>query len=98
MLQLLNTVLNMLLSGLETILSGMSDIAVSAVKGNRKEQYNADFLKAGKVLFKNETGFCLTGDKSLMVRGSESHAAAGARVIERQFPGVQQLPVGAECL
>lgn len=74
MISVLNSLLNLILSGFEAILSGIGDIAVSSVKGSRKEQYNADFIPVGKVLFSNETGFCLTGNRSLTVKDSYSNA------------------------
>lgn len=74
MITLLNALLNLVISALESILTGISDIAVSSVKGKRKEQYNADFIPAGKVLSVGNTGFCLTGDKSLNIKDSYSNA------------------------
>ncbi len=74
MINILNSLLNLILSGFEAILTGLGDIAVSSVKGNRKEQYNADFIPANKILFSTEAGFCLTGNRSLTNKDSYSNA------------------------
>lgn len=78
MIQLLNGILNLIVAVFEGLFSGLSDIAVSLVKSNRREQFNSDFMPAGKELSSNETGFCLTGNLSLTKHNSFSNAIAFA--------------------
>lgn len=73
MVQLIHAVFGLLFSLFESIVSGISDIIVSSVKGNRKEQYNADFMPADKILSSKQTGFCLTGILSLSKHDSCSN-------------------------
>lgn len=74
MVSLINAIFGLLFSLFESIVSGISDIVVSSVKSNRREQYKADFIPATKILSVSGTGFCLTGDKNLSVKDSFSNA------------------------
>jgi type IV secretion system protein VirD4 len=78
MSQLINAVFGIVFSLLEAIVSALSEIVVSFFPSKRKEQYNADFLPANKVLSSHNTGFCLTGTKSLSLHDSYSNAIAFA--------------------
>lgn len=73
MITILNTILSVIFSFFEAIVSGISDLAVSAIPSKRNEGYNADFISPGKILSSNEKGFCLTGDKCLSIKDSFSN-------------------------
>lgn len=74
MIQLLSGLLEVIFSVLESIVTGVADIAVAAIPSKRKQNYNADFIDAGKVLSSNAKGFCITGDKCLSMKDSFSNA------------------------
>lgn len=74
MIQLINGLFGLIFSLFEGIISGFSDIVVSAVRWNRRQQYNADFIEPDRILSLNGKGFCLTGDRSLSVKDSFSNA------------------------
>jgi type IV secretion system protein VirD4 len=74
MIQLINSLFAVLFSIFEAIITGICDLVVSASPSKRKEKYNADFIPTGKVLFSNEKGFCITGDKCLSIKDSFSNA------------------------
>lgn len=73
MIQIVNSILSLILSVLESIISGLFELIVSAIPSKRKESYNADFISAGEVLSSNGKGFCLTGDRCLSIKDSFSN-------------------------
>lgn len=73
MIQLINSLFGLVFSAIEAVFGGILDLAVTASPSKRNENYSADFIPAGKVLFTNERGFCLTGDKCLSIKDSYSN-------------------------
>jgi type IV secretion system protein VirD4 len=74
MIQLINGLISLIATLLESIFTGISEAIVELVPSKRKDNYNADFLNANKVLDSKEKGFCLTGDKSISINDSFSNA------------------------
>lgn len=74
MIQLLTNLFGAIFSVLEAIFTGIFDMVVTASPSKRKENYNADFIPAGKALSSSEKGFCLTGDRCLSIKDSYSNA------------------------
>ena len=73
MIQLINSLFGLVFSAIEAVFGGILDLAVTASPSKRNENYSADFIPAGKVLYSNERGFCLTGDKCLSIKDSYSN-------------------------
>lgn len=71
-------IMNLLLGILEIIIKEVGTITIDAISSlvpsKRKEKYNARFIDAGKLLFKSNKGFCLTGERSLSIEDSFSNA------------------------
>ena len=74
MIQIINSLFALLFSILESIITGVCDLVVTASPSKRNENYNADFISPNKVLSSNEKGFCLTGDKCISIKESYSNA------------------------
>ena len=58
------------ISIIEGILKTTFDLLESAVSGNKKKEYNAEFASQWSLLSGFNTGFCLTGNKNLSVKDS----------------------------
>ncbi|MBK6484085.1 MAG: type IV secretory system conjugative DNA transfer family protein [Chitinophagaceae bacterium] len=67
MIQLVNLILGVVAGIFEAILDVTINGIVSLVPSARKKEYNADFIEAGKVLRSRDTGFCITGRRSLSI-------------------------------
>jgi type IV secretion system protein VirD4 len=74
MIQIVNALFGVIFSLCESIINGICDLIVAASPSKRNETYSADFIHSNKVLFANEKGFCLIGDKCLSIQDSFSNA------------------------
>ena len=72
MIQLINNLFGVLFSILESIISGICDLAVTAIPSKRKEGYTADFGKTSDMLSKNGNGFSI-GEWSNTLKESHNH-------------------------
>jgi type IV secretion system protein VirD4 len=74
MIQIFSAILGVLFSLLEAIVSGITDLIISATSSKKQHTHNATFISAKQVLSKNEKGFCLSGDKCISIHTSFSNA------------------------
>ena len=74
MIQIINGLFQIIFSIFEALVSGIGELIVSASASKRKQNYNADFLPANKLLSATDAGFCLTGNKCLSIEESFSNA------------------------
>lgn len=74
MIQVLSALFEVIFSVIETIISGLFGLIVTATSSRRNESYNADFIDADKIISSSGKGFCLTGDKSLTIEQSYSNS------------------------
>lgn len=74
MIQLLTLLFNIITGIAGEILQLLLDFTTAIVPAHRKTELNADFISAGKLLYHNQKGFCLTGKRSLYIEDSFSNA------------------------
>jgi type IV secretion system protein VirD4 len=71
MIRVIGAVFDIIFLLLSEVFTGMFDFITALVKASRKTEFDADFVSVGKVLQRDEFGYCLDGKFCLSV--SESH-------------------------
>lgn len=74
MIQFINGLFSVVFSIFESIITGVSDLIVTASPSKRKENFNASFMDANKILSGNGKGFCVTGNLCLSIQDSYSNS------------------------
>lgn len=70
MIKIISAVFELLFSLLKEIVTVLFDFIASLIQPKRKTEYDADFISAGNILQRKDTGFCLTGKFSLSIEES----------------------------
>ncbi len=71
---LIKTLFDMAWSLLSAVIEGLFDLLKSLISPDRKTELTANFLPEAELLSSNNTGFCLTGKRSLSIAQSTKNA------------------------